>query len=102
MRALQANADAELLFDDYTDGDVVIMNNDIYRGTDDIIIRLVNEQGELYAPHICFSKDKAGNSYYYNGFYGFGLKLDGSVYDDILKLMKPLSEPRVSSPILVG
>jgi hypothetical protein len=89
-KILRDNADAKLLYGEKRSDGELVMSNDIYRGKDDIHIRLLNEQGHLAAPYISFSKDKAGNSYYYNSYYGFGAKLKGpGSYDKILKLINP-------------
>ena len=88
MEILKGNRDAKLLYGEILIGDLIDTNPHMFRGEHDIHIRLPSENEGIDAPIISFSKDKAGNSYYYNKSYCFGVKLnDPGAYDKILKAM---------------
>ena len=85
MRILEKNSDAKLVHDKRV-GDVSIASTRIYRGDNDLFIRMIREKGELFFPGLHFSKDKAGNSYFYTNYYSFGVKLnDPNAFDSLLK-----------------
>ena len=87
LRILEKNSDAKLIYDS-RQSDVVIVNNAVYRGNDDLFIRMIREKGELFFPGLHFSKDKAGNSYFYTNYYNFGIKLnDPGAYDTLIKYL---------------
>jgi hypothetical protein len=90
LQILQDHADSELMFAEKVSGDVVVESSDIYhRGNDDIVIRTMLNEKNLAAPFLCFSKDSAGNSYWYSSHYNFGIKLDDpGAYDKVLSLIR--------------
>jgi hypothetical protein len=94
LQILRDHADSALLFDEQVGGDVVVVDLGVlYRDDSDIMIRLMDEQRQfLAAPFLFFSKDKAGNSYWYTN-YSFGIKLDDpGAYDKVLGLIREKKE----------
>lgn len=74
----------KLSWDSRPSDDEAELSEDIYRGGRMIVIRSsVNRNLDLI-----FTKDKQGNSYLHNSFYGFGCKLtDSDAYDKIMVLL---------------
>ncbi len=85
---LENDSNTIFLFDVFS-GDSIEMNEHIYHGGKQIIIRCSPDTNSIDAiPHIVFTKDKKGNSYFYCTKYGFGCKLsDSKAYDVILELI---------------
>lgn len=91
---LETEKDRELLFDNIiweSDCESVVELAPIYHGNDDIVIRCWDSEdrsGGVKNPHIVFSKDENGDSYFYCSYYGFGCKLENSgAYDRLAKLI---------------
>lgn len=85
---LEAEKDKKFIFDNSSD-DETELNEKIYHGGKQIIIRCATDtKAADKTPHIIFTKDKDGNSYFYCSQYGFGCKLsDDGAYDKISKLI---------------
>ena len=91
---LETEKDRELLFDNIiweSDCESVVELAPIYHGNDDIVIRCWDSEdrsGGVKNPHLVFSKDENGDSYFYCSYYGFGCKLENSgAYDRLAKLI---------------
>ena len=86
---LEAEKDRVFVFDNSLSDDETEVNNKIYRGGKEIIIRCdTKTKTEDKVPHIIFTKDKKGNSYFYCSQYGFGCRLsDSDAYDKIAELI---------------
>lgn len=86
---LEAEKGAKFVFDEALSDDEVAVNQEIYLGGNQIIIRCATDtKAADKTPHIIFTKDKDGNSYFYCSQYGFGCKLsDSEAYDKIAELI---------------
>ena len=85
---LEAEKDRKFIYDNSSD-DETELNEGIYHGGKQIIIRCATDtKAADKTPHIIFTKDKDGNSYFYCSQYGFGYKLsDSGAYDKIAELI---------------
>lgn len=85
---LEAEKDKKFIYDNSSD-DETELNEGIYHGGKQIIIRCATDtKAADKTPHIIFTKDKDGNSYFYCSQYGFGCKLsDSEAYDKIAELI---------------
>lgn len=86
---LEAENNKKFVYDDNVSDDEIELNEEIYHGGKQIIIRCATDtKAADKTPHIIFTKDKDGNSYFYCSQYGFGCKLsDGEAYDKIAELI---------------
>lgn len=89
LEILEAEKDTAFVYDSKPSDDEIDMNPKIYHGGKQIIIRCAAEtDASDWIPHIVFSKDKKGNSYFYCTQYGIGCKLsNGGAYDKIAELI---------------
>lgn len=86
---LEAEKDTAFVYDSKPSDDEIETNPEIYHGGKEIVIRCGTKPDAAdWVPHIVFSKDKKGNSYFYCPQYGIGCKLsDSGAYDKIAKLI---------------
>lgn len=86
---LESEKDKAFIYDNSSSDDETDINEEIYHGGKQIIIRCATDtKAADKTPHIIFTKDNDGNSYFYCSQYGFGCKLsDNSAYDKIAELI---------------
>ena len=87
---LEGDLYTKTIKDKFPSDDERELSDEIYHGGKCIKIKS-SDNSHAYLE---FTKDAEGNSYLYNGFFGFGLKLkDSSAYDKLAALLKSENAP---------